>query len=109
MHKIGKLKILASGGSSRLDILPNISTLSELYGEFTINSFFGIYVSKNTPINIKQELNTIWENALDDPEIIKMFDGSGRLILGGDLKKSKLIYDKQYNDSRDRVNKYTDK
>jgi tripartite-type tricarboxylate transporter receptor subunit TctC len=66
----GKLKALAVTGSKRLDILPNVPTISELgFPGFEAVNWYAFTAPSKTPNDIVIKLNQVIVSALKDPEI----------------------------------------
>jgi tripartite-type tricarboxylate transporter receptor subunit TctC len=84
--KSGKLKILATGGLSRGNVLPNVPTISEsaLPG-YSITQWFGILAPAGTPATVVDRLNKELKVivGLDAVKKLLLDDGSEADFLGG--------------------------
>lgn len=67
----GKLKLLASTGSKRLEnsFLANVPTLKELNMEIEFTDWFGIAAPKSLPPEIRSKLTVIFKDMIFDPEV----------------------------------------
>jgi len=67
--KTGSLRALGVSSPTRLDVLPDIPTVSETVPGFETSAFAGIGVPKDTPASIIDKLNTEVNAGLADPTI----------------------------------------
>jgi len=79
----GKLRLLATTGSKRSPIFPNVPTVSESFRGFDAVTWFGILAPAGTPRPIVMQLNTEINKALHDPEVRKAIEKEGGEALGG--------------------------
>lgn len=87
--KQGKVKVLAVSSEKRLASLPNVPTVIEAgYPQLRDDLWTGIFVPKNTPIEIKQKLNQAINLALQSPEVIEKLDGNDLVPMGGSLSQN---------------------
>ena len=78
--RAGRLRALAVTTTARVDVLPDIPTVSELVPGYEASSWQGIGAPKNTPVEIVQMLNREINSVLADPKM------KGRLAdLGGSI------------------------
>lgn len=74
----GTVKVLATTSAERFDVLPDVPTVRELYGnDFEVYSWLGIVAPAGTPPEIVQKLNAALRKAQDDPGLRKQMEGSG--------------------------------
>jgi len=67
----GKIKVIASFGSTRSIELPLVSTINEIYPGFVETWSWGIFAPKGTPIEIVNSLNREFNIALNNPKLIE--------------------------------------
>jgi tripartite-type tricarboxylate transporter receptor subunit TctC len=79
----GKLRLLATTGSKRSPIFPNVPTVSESFKGFDAVTWFGILAPAGTPRPIITQLNSEINKALHDPEVRKAIEKEGGEALGG--------------------------
>jgi tripartite-type tricarboxylate transporter receptor subunit TctC len=76
--RTGKLRALATGGQTRLSMLPDVPTVAESgYPEFNSVGWAGIYVPNGTPQPIIDKLNAAIVKAVALPEVKKQFEEQG--------------------------------
>jgi tripartite-type tricarboxylate transporter receptor subunit TctC len=74
----GKIKVLATTGSTRAAALPNIPTVAESgFPGFVVQGWFGLFAPAGVPKPIVDKLNTITQDALRDPKIRTKFEQLG--------------------------------
>ena len=92
-HKQGKLKVLAVSSEKRLASLPNVPTVIEAgYPQLRDDLWTGIFVPKNTPVEIKQKLNQAINLALQFPDVIEKLDGNDLVPMGGSLEENSTYF-----------------
>lgn len=70
--RAGKVRYLMFYTDKRYKDLPNIPTALELgYPDAVLPTFFGLYVHKNTPENIRKMLTDVCKKVYEDPEFKK--------------------------------------
>jgi tripartite-type tricarboxylate transporter receptor subunit TctC len=67
--KAGKVRPLALTSAARLEVLPELPTLSEFLPGFEVGSWFGIGAPKATPVDIVDKLNKEINAGLADPKM----------------------------------------
>src|SRR5215467_2145046 len=76
--RTGKLRALATGGQTRLSMLPDVPTVAESgYPEYNSVGWAGIYVPNGTPQPIIDKLNGAIVKAVTLPEVKKDFAEQG--------------------------------
>lgn len=81
--KAGKLRALAISTTSRLEILPEIPTVSEFVPGYEASGFVGLGAPKNTPVEVIQILNRQINAGLVDPSLRARFEELGGITLAG--------------------------
>ena len=106
--KDGKLKVLGVTSPQRLPFLPDVPTLDEqgLKG-FDVSNWFGIYVPRGTPADVVTRVNTAFNQALQDPDMLKRLallgatptgstpEQMGAMVAADKARWSKLIRDRK--------------
>ena len=79
--KAGKLRVLASTGSSRAPQLPDVPTVAELgYPGFSGEGWGGVVVTKGTPMEIVNKVSTDLRKVLSDPAMQQRLVGAGLVV-----------------------------
>jgi len=80
----GRLKPLAVGASSRLEMLPDTPTLAEAgFPDANLASTFGLFAPGRTPPQVIAALNRAFNEALQDPELRRRLLAMGNHPTGG--------------------------
>jgi tripartite-type tricarboxylate transporter receptor subunit TctC len=70
--KSGRLRAIAIGGKSRLSIMPEVPTFSELgYPEVPASTWFGVFVPAGTPRDIVAKLHAGFKTLMTDPDFVQ--------------------------------------
>jgi tripartite-type tricarboxylate transporter receptor subunit TctC len=88
--RAGKLRPLAVTTATRLEVLPNIPTVSELIPGYEASGWQGVGVPRNTPPGIIDKLNKEINGALADPKT-RLADLGGTVIAGTPADFGRLI------------------
>ena len=82
--KSGRLKPLAVGSPTRLTVLPDVPTLSELgFPRANLVSLFGLFAPGRTPEAVVLRINAEFDKALRDPEIRARLESVDNVPTGG--------------------------
>src|SRR5690606_40512420 len=76
----GEMIALASTSPERLEVLPNVPTMTELLPGVTLATWTGFFVPAGTPQDRIDLLNLEISKAMQRPEIKKLSDESGRAL-----------------------------
>ncbi|HSV79530.1 MAG TPA: tripartite tricarboxylate transporter substrate binding protein [Ramlibacter sp.] len=69
-HESGKVRALAVAGSKRLKSVPNVPTTAEAgLPAFTVQPWFGLYISGKTPPAVQAQVRELIERAIKTPEM----------------------------------------
>ena len=91
--KQGKVKVLAVSSEKRLTSLPNVPTVIEAgYPQLRDDLWTGVFVPKNTPLEIKQKINQAINLALQSPEVIEKLDTNDLVPMGGSLEQNSAYF-----------------
>jgi tripartite-type tricarboxylate transporter receptor subunit TctC len=76
--RAGKMRALATGGETRLSMLPDVPTVAESgYPGYSAVGWSGIYVPAGTPQPVIDKLNGAIVKAVAKPDIKKLFEEQG--------------------------------
>ena len=79
-----KIRALAVSGSKRLKVLPDVPTLDEAgIKGFESYNWLGMIAPSSAPAAVIAQLNKAVNEALKDPEVRAMIEGSGGVVVGG--------------------------
>jgi tripartite-type tricarboxylate transporter receptor subunit TctC len=81
--RAGRLRALAVTTATRLDVLPEVPTLSEFLPGYEASSWYGVGAPRNTPVEIIDKLNKEINVGLADPKMITRFADLGLKPLPG--------------------------
>lgn len=74
----GRIKVLATTHSSRVDAYPDIPTIKESGGpSMDITGWFGLFGPPNLPRDVVDKINAVLQNMATDPEARKILATSG--------------------------------
>jgi tripartite-type tricarboxylate transporter receptor subunit TctC len=92
--KSGNLRALAVTTSTRSEALPDAPTLGEFLPGYEASGWNGVCVSKNTPIEIIEKLNSVINAGLADPSMkARLADLGATTLAGSSADFGKLIAD----------------
>jgi tripartite-type tricarboxylate transporter receptor subunit TctC len=69
----GKLKALAVTSAQRSPILPDVPAVAELYGGFSVDTWWGLVAPAGTPPDVIARLNKAYTDALAHPDVKTRF------------------------------------
>ena len=79
----GRLRVLATTGTKRSPILPDVPTVGETIKGFQAVTWFGILAPAGTPQPIVAKLNAAIDKVLKDPGVRKEIEKEGGEVVGG--------------------------
>ena len=86
--KTGKLKALATTGTTRSGSLPNLPTMMEAgFPQFEVTGWIGIFAPAGTPDVAVQKLNKAFNKAMQDPEVKKRLLEQGDEVATGSINE----------------------
>jgi tripartite-type tricarboxylate transporter receptor subunit TctC len=75
--RAGKIKILGVAGHRRVDLIPDVQTLTETGIDVEVSNWWGLLAPAGTPISVVDKLNREANAALADPDMKKRFASEG--------------------------------
>jgi tripartite-type tricarboxylate transporter receptor subunit TctC len=81
--RAGRLRALGVGTSTRLEILPDVPTLSEFLPGYEASSWYGVGAPRNTPVEIIDRLNKVINAGLADRKMVARFAELGLTSVPG--------------------------
>ena len=81
--KSGRLRALAITGTQRIEGLPGVPTVAEIYPGFAGSSWHGIFAPKGTPPEAISTLNELSQKIVAMPDFRAMLQGFGLVPAGG--------------------------
>ncbi len=81
--KSGSLRALAVTTAARIEVLPDVPTLSEFIPDFEASQWVGLVAPKDTPSAIIEKLNAEINAGLADPKLKARFAELGGMVLPG--------------------------
>jgi tripartite-type tricarboxylate transporter receptor subunit TctC len=79
----GKLTALATTGSSRMAVLPDVPTIAEQgYPGFEVTAWYGLLAPAGTPRAIVLRLHQVAARALQAPDIKQRLEAAGNQLIG---------------------------
>ena len=79
----GKVRVLATTRSRRVDVLPNVPTFAELgFPDMTADAWTAYMAPAGVPSAIVQRLSTEFAKILAAPEVIRTFEAEGYTLIG---------------------------
>jgi tripartite-type tricarboxylate transporter receptor subunit TctC len=78
--RAGQLRALAVTSATRLEVLPEVPSVSEFLPGFEATTWNGLVAPRNTPVEIVDKLNEATNAALGDPRLKARFDDLGATI-----------------------------
>ena len=77
LHRAGRVRILASSGTTRSTVLPDVPTFTELGLGVQAYGWFGFFAPAKTPKPIVDALNRAINKALQSPDVVQKLSGIG--------------------------------
>jgi tripartite-type tricarboxylate transporter receptor subunit TctC len=92
--RAGKLRPLATTGTTRSHLLPDTPTVSEFLPGYEASAWYGIGAPKRTPPEIIDKLNSAVNAILADPAVkLRMADIGATLLPGSPVEFGKFVAD----------------
>lgn len=93
--KDGRLKVIATTGTERSPLLPNVPTVAESgVGNYNYYTWLALFTTAGTPAPILEQLRGAFEKILSDRALLEQFSVQGWTIKGeGPETVTKLIHD----------------
>ncbi len=76
-HRAGRVKVLATTGAKRDPLLPELPPLADTVPGYEIVQWWGIAVTKGTPVAITQRLHQEMMTALNSPDVAAQMNKNG--------------------------------
>lgn len=91
----GKLRLLAVSTDKRVPSLPNVPTLKEAGIDVVMSQWYGLVAPKDTPQPIVNKLTQAVRQALQSPDLLKVYrgDGAHELTMTGNAFRSFVVKD----------------
>ena len=89
--KMGKLKAIAVGSEKRIDALPNIQTMNEIFPGFLTMTWYGLVAASGTPKDICDKIFTAVSEILKQPDIVSHLQGINIDIINGSPEELRLF------------------
>ena len=94
--RAGQLKALATNGSKRIAVLPDVPTVRELgYGSLEFEGWNGLLAPANTPRAVIEKLARETAAAVRHPDAQKRFNDLAAEPVGSSPEESKAMYMRQ--------------
>lgn len=87
---LDKVKILASIGSERLALTPDVPTVAELVPELDVALWNGLYVHKDTPADVREKIISVAKQTIASDEAIKFAEETGAQLYWQDAQASQV-------------------
>jgi tripartite-type tricarboxylate transporter receptor subunit TctC len=81
--RTGRLRALAVSSATRVEVLPDVPTVSEFVPGYEANSWYGIVAPRNTPLEIVERLHGEINAGLADPRIRMRLADQGATVFTG--------------------------
>lgn len=92
----GKVRVLGVASDKRLKQLPNVPTIKEAVGfDYAINTWYAAYAPAKTPRPIIDRLNSAFNQALKQPDMMKKADELAIELVQSTPEQAKKFYDDQ--------------
>jgi tripartite-type tricarboxylate transporter receptor subunit TctC len=90
--RAGRLRAIAVTTAARLDLLPNLPTVSDIVPDYEATGWWGIGAPKGTPADVIERLNADINAALADPALkARIADLGGTALIGSPVYFGRLI------------------
>jgi tripartite-type tricarboxylate transporter receptor subunit TctC len=97
LHREGKLRILATSGSARSKVSPDVPTFRELgYANIQAQGWFAMYAPAKTPAAMVSAINAAANKALQQPDVIERLSKMSLEATGGSPADLQKITDQEF-------------
>ena len=84
----GKITAVAVGSTQRLKALPDVPTLSEVFGDAVSTTWFGVVAPPNTPKAIAAKISDAISETIKLPDVVARFEAMSAVPVGGSPDKT---------------------
>jgi tripartite-type tricarboxylate transporter receptor subunit TctC len=92
----GKLRGLGVTGPKRSSAFPTIPAIAETVKGYEVINWFGIFAPAGTPKALTTRINTVLNEALRAPELVKMLQAQGADAVGGSAEEFERVVRADY-------------
>jgi len=96
--KTKQVKVLAIMNPVRYDVFPEVQTVSEQGFGKDYSVWFGLFMPKGTPAEIRKKFENAWFKVMEDPKIAKLIKNTGAIPIKmrGEEAKKKIPDERAY-------------
>ncbi len=94
--KTGRLRALAVTSAKRFSLLPELPTVAETLPGFEVESWYGVFAPKGTPVAIIKKLNAEFAAALSLPDVKALLATDGSVVVASSPERFGEIIRTEY-------------